>query len=314
MKILLRSNESAEIIVSNEDDVMSDTESDGSVENTADSAEAGPSNVDDIVTVSDTDGEYLQEEIKELQKVSDKKYLRDYISSLIHGKEEMIVELQKQKDMKDQHPNLQYDVIATNYFHPEFDFVSKMTSQFYIPKCKCKKKCIDCVSRKSRIECHPNSCKSKKTCTNNVITKCRSRLVYIKDAGDKGFGLFAGEDIPKETFICEYVGEIIKRSEMIKRVQQKMGYFILDLRTENGKLVAHIDSNQMGNCARMINHSCDPNASYDNWVAEFLPRVAVYSIKDIKKDEEICVYYGIKCEDGAECKCGATNCQKKLPF
>lgn len=276
--------------------------------------EAGSSNVYDVLQVSDTDDEDLEVEVKELKKVFDKKYLRDHILSLINNKPELKVELKKQRDMKDRHPSLQYDVIATNYFHDDFDLVSEMTSKFYVPNCNCKKNCIDCLSRKSRIECHPKSCKSKASCSNNAITKCRSASTYIKAAGDKGFGLFAGEDIPKETFICEYVGEIIKRPEMIKRVQQKKGYFILDIRTENGKLIAHIDSNKMGNCARMINHSCDPNASFDEWVAEFLPRVAVYSIRDIKKDEEICVYYGIKYEDGAECKCSAIHCQKKLPF
>lgn len=266
-----------------------------------------------IVMVSDTDDADLEEGNKELGRC-DKKVVHDYISKLINSKPEFEAELKKQISIKEQHPNLQYKVIATNYFHPEFDFVSEMTSKFYVPKCNCKKNCIDCLSRKSRIECHPKSCKSKTSCTNNAITKFRSASTYIKDAGYKGLGLFAGKDIPKETFICEYVGEIIKRPEMIKRVQQNKGYFILDIRTENGKLVAHIDANKMGNCARIINHSCAPNASFDSWVAEFLPRVAVYSIKDINKDEEICVYYGIKSEDGTECECGATDCQKKLPF
>lgn len=268
------------------------------------------------MSVSDTEDEDLEVGLEELKKVPDKKFLREHILSLINEKPELLVELKKQKDMKDEHPSLQYQVIATNYFHDDFDLVSEMTSKFYVPKCNCKKNCINCVSRKSRIECHPtaNSCKSKTSCTNNAITKCRSAQTYIKAVEKKGFGLFAKIDIPKETFICEYVGEIIKRPEMIKRVQQKDGRFMLDIRTENGKLVAHIDSNKMGNCSRMINHSCNPNSSFDNWLAEFLPRVAVYSIKDISKDEEICVYYGVKSEDGDECHCGAQNCQKILPF
>lgn len=195
-----------------------------------DIAEAGTSSVDDalplshkdesseaVVIVSDTDDEDLDEGIKELRRC-DKKVVHDYISKLINNKPELEAELKKQIAIKEQQPNLQYQVIASNHFDPEFDFVSDMTSQFYVAKCNCKNKCIDCMSRKNRIECHPKSCKSKASCTNNAITKCRSASTYIKAAGDKGLGLFAGEDIPKETFICEYAGEIIKRSEMIKRV------------------------------------------------------------------------------------------------
>jgi len=96
-----------------------------------------------------------------------------------------------------------------------------------------------------------------------------------------GLGLFAGEDIPKDTFIIEYTGEKITTDESDRRGGQY-------LFTLNKKYV--IDGKGRDNKARYINHSCRPNCEVeideDDWT------INVYSKRNIKAGEELNYNYG----------------------
>jgi len=94
-----------------------------------------------------------------------------------------------------------------------------------------------------------------------------------------GLGLFAGEDIPKNACIIEYVGRVIKGEEEYTSTSKYL-YEVHSRKT--------IDGRARTNIARYANHSCRPNA-----VDEVRKgRVFIMSKRDIKAGEEICYDYG----------------------
>ena len=61
------------------------------------------------------------------------------------------------------------------------------------------------------------------------------------------------------------------------------------------------------NTARLINHSCDPNCEVDGVGL----KLWIYSIKDIKKNEELTYDYGFSFDKDYKnypCRCGAKKC------
>ena len=80
----------------------------------------------------------------------------------------------------------------------------------------------------------------------------------------KGWGLRTLEDLSKGTFVCEYVGEIITNSELLRRNEQNKNkkhtyHVLLDADwTSEGYLKDEealcLDATSFGNVARFINH------------------------------------------------------------
>ena len=124
-------------------------------------------------------------------------------------------------------------------------------------------------------------------------------------------GGLAAKNIPKNTRIIEYVGNLItkKEAEKIadreiarhKRNSKNGAVYLFDLNKKYD-----IDGNVPWNPAKNINHSCNPNAEFD--VKE--GRVWIVAIKNIKKGEEITYDYGYDIENWQDhsCKCGSKNC------
>lgn len=101
----------------------------------------------------------------------------------------------------------------------------------------------------------------------------------IVKRGIAGLGLFADQDIPKNTVIIEYIGERITPEE----ANNRGGKYLFEVDE-----TVTIDGKMRGNRARYINHSCDPNCESEIKKK----RVFIQSIKDIKKGEELCYDYG----------------------
>ena len=89
--------------------------------------------------------------------------------------------------------------------------------------------------------------------------------VYPINAGGKGFGLSAGEFIPKGSFILQYIGEIFSITSSIyrRRIQEYSKSTCTYLMKINNTEV--IDPTYKGNLARFINHSCMPNCITVKW-------------------------------------------------
>ena len=94
-----------------------------------------------------------------------------------------------------------------------------------------------------------------------------------------GLGLFAGEAIPKEKCLIEYVGRVISKEEEMKSKSQ----YLFEISKNKT-----IDGAARTNTARYINHSHRPNCE----VEIYKGRVFIFSKRNIKEGEELSYDYG----------------------
>jgi len=117
-------------------------------------------------------------------------------------------------------------------------------------------------------------------------------------------GLFAARDIPRGTNIIEYTGEKVTRGEGNRRAQdqwEKGRIYVFRLNRRHD-----IDGATKGNVARLINHSCDPNAEAQN---ERGRRVWIVAARDIRAGEEVTYDYNLDFEEPPQaCRCGSDRC------
>ena len=132
----------------------------------------------------------------------------------------------------------------------------------------------------------------------------------VRQSPIHGRGVFASRQIRKGSRIIEYVGEKIDKEESNRRglelfeESQKTGgaaVYIFDLNDE-----WDLDGNKEYNDARLINHSCEPNAEMVNEDDELW----LYALRDIRQGEEISFDYGYDLEHFLDhpCRCGTDSC------
>tara|TARA_B100001248_G_scaffold261186_1_gene251513 strand:+ start:4431 stop:4967 length:537 start_codon:yes stop_codon:yes gene_type:complete len=138
-------------------------------------------------------------------------------------------------------------------------------------------------------------------------------LFKIKYSKIHGKGVFARENIKKGIKIIQYIGEKISKKEGDNRSEKrlkrylnsnKMGsVYIFELNNRYD-----IDGSPIYNKARYINHSCRPNCE----VKILNGHIWIYSLKNIKKDDELSYDYGYEFDkdDYVDhiCLCGSKNC------
>ncbi|EFN60467.1 Histone-lysine N-methyltransferase, H3 lysine-9 specific 5, partial [Camponotus floridanus] len=163
------------------------------------------------------------------------------------------------------------------------------------------------------FECNPACDCNRITCNNRVIQHGLTQRFQLFRTKGKGWGLRTLRHIPKGTYVCEYVGEIISDSEADHREDDS---YLFDLDNRDGETYC-IDARRYGNIARFINHSCAPNLLPVRVFVEHqdlhFPRIAFFANRDIEADEELGFDYGekfwiIKCKSFT-CTCGAENCR-----
>ncbi|MDF3037163.1 MAG: hypothetical protein K0S28_2437 [Paucimonas sp.] len=137
----------------------------------------------------------------------------------------------------------------------------------------------------------------------------------VKNSKIHGRGVFAARKIPADTRIVEYCGERIDNDTANERgssdPDNPFHTFFFSL--EDGRM---IDGGVDGSDARWINHSCDPNCE----AREEEGRVFIYSLRDIKRGEELNYDYGLVLEErytkavkeSYACRCGAVNCRHTM--
>nr|XP_033326268.1 histone-lysine N-methyltransferase EHMT1 isoform X2 [Megalopta genalis] len=183
------------------------------------------------------------------------------------------------------------------------------------------------------FECNPACDCNRITCNNRVVQHGLTQRFQLFRTKGKGWGLRTLRHIPKGSYVCEYVGEIISDSEAdhreddsylfdldnrvsvtkTRRMHREINLFII---TQDGETYC-IDARRYGNIARFINHSCAPNLLPVRVFVEHqdlhFPRIAFFANRDIEADEELGFDYGekfwiIKCKSFT-CTCGAENCR-----
>jgi|SRR5579872_6562386 len=124
--------------------------------------------------------------------------------------------------------------------------------------------------------------------------------IEFRESPIHGAGGFAVKDIPAETRIIGYVGRKIDKQESLRQCELENPYiFCLDEEHD-------LDGNVEWNLARLLNHSCSPNAE----AREMEGEIWIVALRDIKAGEEITFNYNYDLEDYKEhpCRCGASMC------
>lgn len=129
----------------------------------------------------------------------------------------------------------------------------------------------------------------------------------IRATKDKGRGVFARKAITLGVVIGDYVGELIKFTE-VDYDKEKENMFLMYY---NDTLGIYPDLSKPG--VHLLNHSCYPNA----FIYAYKNHTLVCAINDIKKDEEITISYLLPpkadCKNCSHnCRCGSKNCTNTM--
>ncbi|XP_053330544.1 histone-lysine N-methyltransferase ASH1L [Spea bombifrons] len=216
------------------------------------------------------------------------------------------------------------------YKKPDVPLYKKIRSNVYVDvkpfsgyeatTCNCKspeageeKGCVeDCLNRMIFAECSPNTCPCGDQCNNQRIQRhewvqCLERF----RAEGKGWGIRTKEPLKASQFIIEYLGEVVSeqefRNRMIEQYHNHSDHYCLSL--DSGMV---IDSYRMGNEARFINHSCDPNCEMQKWSVNGVYRIGLYALKDMPAGTELTYdynFHSFNTEKQQLCKCGFEKCR-----
>lgn len=186
-----------------------------------------------------------------------------------------------------------------------------------VPKCVFlpESNCSDnCINHSTFYECDTETCPSGANCRNCKIKNRESLPLVVFETTDKGLGIKTQQTIKSGSFIIEYVGEILHKHELENRLKNQYSNDTHHYAMHLEKAFV-VDSRNMGNLSRFINHSCQPNAKIDKWVVNGLPCLALFSTRNINPEEEITFdynYMAYNANDQIPCKCGAKCCRKFL--
>lgn len=125
-------------------------------------------------------------------------------------------------------------------------------------------------------------------------------LIQFANSSIHGTGGYACVHIPAGVRIIEYLGRRVTKAESLRQCELENPYIF----TLNDEF--DLDGNVDWNPARLLNHSCSPNAE-----AEFSDeRIWIIALRDIPAGEEVTFNYNYDLEDYRDhpCQCGATNC------
>uniref|UniRef100_A0A7S1YDV0 [histone H3]-lysine(4) N-trimethyltransferase n=1 Tax=Sexangularia sp. CB-2014 TaxID=1486929 RepID=A0A7S1YDV0_9EUKA len=141
----------------------------------------------------------------------------------------------------------------------------------------------------------------------------RQKHLRFARSGIHNWGLFAAERIEPTEMIIEYVGEVIRqkiadvREERYERVGIGSSYLF---RLDDDTI---IDATKVGNMARFINHSCEPNSTAKVIDVGNDKRIAIYAIRTLLPGDEVTYNYQFPIEDvKLPCYCGTPSCSGSL--
>jgi len=183
-------------------------------------------------------------------------------------------------------------------------------------------------------------CKCTSACPNRVVqdglTSLKDLQLCIFRTDNRGWGVKSIKKIKKGSFVCLYVGEIIRTEEADRRgkaYDAEGCTYLFDLdfnETDEGgdDCPYTVDAAKFGNISHFINHSCDPNLDvygvWSNCLDVNLPMLALFAARTIQKGEELSFDYkrGTGESETATdsprsvkkiaCLCGAANCRKTM--
>uniref|UniRef100_A0A674H7J3 Histone-lysine N-methyltransferase SUV39H1 n=1 Tax=Taeniopygia guttata TaxID=59729 RepID=A0A674H7J3_TAEGU len=147
-------------------------------------------------------------------------------------------------------------------------------------------------------ECN-SRCRCGAECPNRVVQRgIRYDLCIFRTGDGRGWGVRTLQRIRKNSFVMEYVGEIITSEEAERRGQvydRQGATYLFDL--DYVEDVYTVDAAHYGNISHFVNHSCDPNLQVYNVFIENLdqrlPRIALFATRPIRAGEELTFDYNM---------------------
>ncbi len=140
----------------------------------------------------------------------------------------------------------------------------------------------------------------------------KSESIEVRDSVIQGKGVFAVKKIRKGQRIIEYIGERISPEEETDRYDdESMDRHHTFLFAIDDKVT--IDAGRIGNDAKYVNHSCEPNCE----AVDEEGRIFVEAIKTIQPGTELFYDYAFEQEppltqeliDMYPCRCGTKKCR-----
>ncbi|TFK37690.1 hypothetical protein BDQ12DRAFT_607516 [Crucibulum laeve] len=168
----------------------------------------------------------------------------------------------------------------------------------------------DCINRLTQVECLPDDCRCRSYCQNQRFQRKDYANIDIVLTEKKGFGLRAEADLPRDTFIYEYVGDVVNPISFKKRMRDyaqegiQHFYFMMLQKDE------FIDATKNGGIGRFANHSCNPNCYVAKWTVGDYVRMGIFTKRNIRKHEELTFNYNVDRygHQAQICYCGEPNC------
>uniref|UniRef100_A0A8C4T551 [histone H3]-lysine(36) N-trimethyltransferase n=1 Tax=Erpetoichthys calabaricus TaxID=27687 RepID=A0A8C4T551_ERPCA len=168
----------------------------------------------------------------------------------------------------------------------------------------------DCLNRLLMIECS-SRCPNGQYCSNRRFQRKQHADFEVILTENKGWGLRAAVDLPPNTFVLEYCGEVLDHKEFKARVKEyarskNIHYYFMALK--NNEI---IDATLKGNCSRFMNHSCEPNCETQKWTVNGQLRVGFFTTKLVPAGAELTFDYQFQRygKEAQKCLCGAPSCR-----
>ncbi|KAI7746401.1 hypothetical protein M8C21_033631 [Ambrosia artemisiifolia] len=209
--------------------------------------------------------------------------------------------------------------------------------------------CQDCPLEKAKNEHNPEPCKGHvlrkfikecwrkcgctMDCGNRVVQRGPTCKLQVFSTEGKGWAVRSAEYLPKGSFICEYVGEILTNTELYERNKQgrkneRHTYPVLldadwgSERVLEDEEALCLDATHFGNVARFINHRCHDSNLIEIPVEIETPHhhyyhIAFFTKRNIDPYEELTWDYGIDFDDvdhpikAFECQCASPYCRDR---
>ncbi|KAF0934919.1 hypothetical protein E2562_028912 [Oryza meyeriana var. granulata] len=179
-------------------------------------------------------------------------------------------------------------------------------------------------------ECN-SSCTCDASCQNKVLQRGLLVKLEVFRTENKGWAVRAAEPIPHGTFVCEYIGEVLKMKDdggtrNVEREANSGSSYLFEITSQidrervqtTGTTAFVIDATRYGNVSRFINHSCSPNLITRLVLVESkdgqLAHIGLFAKQDISMGEELAYDYRQKLlpGDGCPCHCGSQNCRGRV--
>ena len=159
-----------------------------------------------------------------------------------------------------------------------------------------------CINYSTYVEC-PSHCPLGMHCGNQRITNCEWKNLLVFKDQHKGFGVKALCQILKDDLIVEYTGLAVSE----KATNTDSHHYLMNW---YGSVL--LNAEVFGSVARYINHSCEPNATIQNWKVNGVNRMCVVAKRIINEFEEITYDYNWttgSADRRQKCYCSAKICR-----